>query len=75
MITEDKVTELFCLAYDFCTFFDAMMAKYTLKSDQKQNFHLESNISKAEIILIMIPFHNSGYRCQTHFFLENSTFR
>ena len=31
MITEDKVTELFCMADDFCKFFDAMMEKYTLK--------------------------------------------
>ena len=30
MITEDKVTEIFCMADDFCTFFDAMVAKYTL---------------------------------------------
>ena len=28
MITEDKVTELFCIADDFCKFFDAMMEKY-----------------------------------------------
>ena len=34
MITEDKVTELFCMADDFCIFFDAMMEKYTLKSDK-----------------------------------------
>ena len=25
MITEDKVTELFCIADDFCKFFDAMI--------------------------------------------------
>ena len=31
MITEDKVTEVFCIADDFCKFFDAMKAKYTLK--------------------------------------------
>ena len=30
MITEDKVTELFCMADDFCKFFDRMVAKYTL---------------------------------------------
>lgn len=37
MITEDKVTELFCVADDFCKFFDAMMEKYTLKADKKRN--------------------------------------
>ena len=30
MITEDKVTELFCMADDFCKFFDAMMEKWEL---------------------------------------------
>ena len=29
MITENKFTELFCIADDFCKFFDAMMEKYT----------------------------------------------
>lgn len=28
MVTEDKVTELFCMADDFSKFFDVMMEKY-----------------------------------------------
>ena len=28
MITEDKVTELFCIADDFCKFFDDIMEIY-----------------------------------------------
>ena len=28
MITGDKVTEIFCMADDFCKFFHAMTAKY-----------------------------------------------
>lgn len=39
MITESKVTELFCMADDFCKFFDAMMAKYTLKPTVKRKFN------------------------------------
>ena len=31
MITEDKVTEIFFMADDFCKFFDTMIAKYTQK--------------------------------------------
>ena len=30
MITEDKVTEIFCMADDFCKFFDAMATKERL---------------------------------------------
>ena len=37
MITEDKVTELFCIADDFCKFFDAMMSKYTIKEAKKRH--------------------------------------
>ena len=40
MITEDKVTELFCMADDFCKFFDAMMEKYTLKSGTKRRYRV-----------------------------------
>ena len=56
MITEDKVTELFCIADDFCKFFDAMMEKYTLKADKKRQYHRKSTMSKAEIMVIMILF-------------------
>ena len=35
MFTEDKVTELFCIADNFCKFFDAMMSKYTIKEAKK----------------------------------------
>lgn len=70
MITEDKVTEIFCIADDFCKFFDAMMIKYTLKSNKKRKYHRKGTMSKAEIMLIMILFHDSGYRCLKHFYLE-----
>ena len=61
MITEDKVTELFCMADDFCKFFDAMMEKYTLKSDKKRRYHHDSTMSKAEIMLIIREFIERNY--------------
>ena len=70
MITEDKVTEIFCIADDFCKVFDAQMAKYTFKAESKRKYHRESRMSKAEIMVIMILFHSSGYRCLKHFYLE-----
>ena len=70
MITEDKVTEIFCMADDFCKFFDAMVAKYTLKPTGKRKYHRDSTMSKAEVMLIMILVHDSGYRCFKHFYLE-----
>ena len=37
--TESKVIELFCMADDFCKFFEAMMTKYTLKPATKRKYH------------------------------------
>lgn len=70
MITESKVIELFCMADDFCKFFDAMMAKYTLKPATKRKYHRDFTMSKSEIMLIMILFYDSGYRCLKHFYQE-----
>ena len=49
MITESKVIELFCMADEFCKFFDAMMTKYTLKPATKCKYHYDYTMSKAEI--------------------------
>ena len=70
MITEDKVTEIFCMADDFCKFFDAMTTKYMLKPTGKRKYHRNPTMSKAEVMLIMILFNDSGYRCFKHFYLE-----
>lgn len=56
MITEDKVTEIFCMADDFCKFFDVMVAKYTLKPTGKRKYHRDSTMSKAEVMLIIREF-------------------
>ena len=66
MITESKVIEYSCMADDFCNFFDAMMVKYTLKPRTKRTYHRTPTMSKAEIMLIIILFHYSGYRCLEH---------
>ncbi len=70
MITEDKVTEIFCIADDFCKVFDAQMEKYTIKSNTKRRYHREFTMSKAEIMVIVILFHSSGFRCLKHFYKE-----
>lgn len=49
------------MADDFCKFLDAMMTKYTLKPAAKREYHRDSTMSKAGIMVIMIPFHDPGY--------------
>ncbi len=45
MFTEDKITEIFYMADDFCQFFDAMMEKYTLKEAKKRKYHRDGTLS------------------------------
>lgn len=71
MITEDKVTEIFCMADDFCKVFDAQMRKYTIRDTGRRKYHRDSTMSKAEIMTIIIMFHFSGYRCLKHFYKEH----
>ena len=71
MFTEDKITEIFCIADDFCRFFDAQMEKYTIRDSKKRKYHRDSTMSKAEIMMIIILFHSSGFRCLKYFYIEN----
>ena len=48
-----------------------MMEKYTLQRVGKRSYHRNSTLSKAEVMVIIILFHNSGYRCLKHFYLEH----
>ncbi len=52
MFTEDKVTEFFCIADDFCKFYDTQMSKYTFKVENKPKYHRKSRMSKAEIMMM-----------------------
>ena len=70
MISEDKVTQIFCMADAFLHFFDAMTAEYMLKPIGKRKYQRSSTISKPEVMLIMIIFHDSYYRCFKHSILK-----
>ena len=44
--------------------------QFGFKAERKRKYHRESRMSKAEIMVIMILFHSSGYCCLKHFYLE-----
>ncbi len=70
IITGSKVTDIFCIADDFYKFYDAMVEKNTLPRHAKRIYHRKSTLSKTEVMMILILFHNSGYRCLKHSYLD-----
>jgi hypothetical protein len=73
MLTDDKVTEIYCLADDFCKLFDERMKTYSISDTRKpvsRKYHRDSTMSDAEIMTIMILFHASDYRCLKHYYLQ-----
>ena len=58
MFTEDKVTEIFCMADDFCKFFDSMMAKYTIPTPKSTNTIVLAHFpsQKSWLLLVYLRF-------------------
>ena len=70
MFSEDKVTEIFFMADEFHKVFCRLLDKYSLyvpENTGKRTYHRAERLLVPEIMTIMIPFHNSGYRCLKHF--------
>lgn len=73
MFSESKVTEIFFMADEFCKVYELMMSKSSLKTadlPKMRKYHRASTLSDAEIMVILILFHSSGYQCLKHFYLE-----
>ena len=73
MLTEDKVTEIFVMADEFCKVFNQMLKRRKLqapKTIKKRDYHRDGKMSDAEIITILIMFHMSGYRYFKHFYIH-----
>ncbi len=73
MFTEDKITEIYCIADDFFKLFNDQMKKHAIRDGNilpKRRYHRESTMSETEVMIIMILFHASGYRCLKHYYLR-----
>lgn len=59
MLYDDKITEIYYMADDFCNFFSDSVKKHTIEvNDGERN--MPSRMSDAEIITIMMMFLSSG---------------
>lgn len=69
VITESKVTEIFCIADDFCKEYEAEMAKHALlSSPDAPKRRRKRMMSDAEVITILICFHFNSFRNFKHYY-------
>lgn len=65
-LSDNKITEIYCLVDNFCISFHRAMAKHLLGNNPKR----KPNLSTSEVITIMILFHHSGYRTIKCFYTQ-----
>ena len=70
MFSEAKVTEIYCMADDFCKEFAKVQEKYMIKDRNHKYRNKPNRMSDTEIMVILILFHSGGFRCFKHYYKE-----
>lgn len=64
MITYDKITDIFCIADEFCKDFEKTTQNFILGKRSRR----PATMSNSEVIAILISFQMSGFRCFKHYY-------
>ena len=70
MFTESKITEINCMADDFCKQFSFQQEKYMIEDKKTGHRNKPNRMSDVEIMVILILFHSGGFRCFKHYYKE-----
>ena len=71
MFAKDQIIEIFFKLNEFWKIFPRFSPKCIEQTDRKKRqYHRDGKMSVPEIMLIMILFHSSDYRCLRHFHLN-----
>ena len=63
LLSEDKITEIYCLADDFCKFYSETVKNNALEEPGgKRHRNKPNRLSDAEVITILVAFHMGGHR-------------
>jgi hypothetical protein len=70
MLTKDKITEIFCIADDFCKEFNQEVKNHQLEpTDGKKHRNRSCSMSESEIITILLCFHFGSFKNFKHYYL------
>ena len=64
--TDSKITEIYFIVDEFCKEFERNIESHLLGNKPKR----PPIMSSSEVMTIMILFHDKGYRCMKHFYIE-----
>jgi len=67
MITNDKVTDIFCTIDEFCKTFKEITKSFILGRRSKR----PPGMCDSEVICILVLFHMGGDRCLKHFYISH----
>lgn len=70
MYSESKVTEIYCIADDFCKEFTLQQKKYMFEDKAYKHRNKPHRMNDAEIMVILILFHSGGFKCLKHYYKE-----
>ena len=70
MFSEAKVTEIYCMADDFCKEFALQQEKYMVKESNHNHRKKPNRMNDAVIMVILILFHSGRFRCFKHYYNE-----
>ncbi|MEY8684940.1 hypothetical protein AB9N12_01935 [Bacteroides sp. AN502(2024)] len=62
MFSEDKVTDIYCMADDFCKEFALQQVKYMVAEKNHKHRNKANRLIDTEIMVILISFHSGGFR-------------
>jgi len=65
MICFEKITNIFCIVYEFCTNFDKITQHFLLGKPSEK----PPRMSKSEVITIYLLLHLNSFRCFNHFYI------
>lgn len=68
MSPKSKVTEIYFMADDFCKKFALQQKKYMINDKKTKQRNNPNRMSDAEIMVILILFHSSGFHCFKHYY-------
>ena len=57
MITDDKITEIFCTVDEFCKNFDSELGENLLSASGKPRRRRKATMSDSEIMTVQLMFH------------------